>query len=704
MKLNVRQRRYLFFIINALIGLIGLVAAYVLWQYYQEEGSFYAIYVAVAAVLSVLLALRQWLAKGQPEVVERTPSATALQIQRTRENLINLIRTIWIEDFLNKSVHNEVIKLSFSYRSEALVKRPWQMVLHQTDQKDILIPPEKSLLEIFTAAGRNLLILGEPGSGKTTTLLQLADALLKAAQSRPDEPVPIILNLSSWAQMREPFEVWLVEELFLQYGIARDLTRVAISHENFLYLLDGLDEVDVDARQACITAINTFRKVHPAEMVVNSRTQEYQALQSRLHIGTVVEIQPLNDDQIDAYLNQETLELQAVRATLAHDPDLLKLARNPLMLSLMTLAYRGLSHEQLQPLEDKAARRQHLFDHYVSQMFNRRPLSPSSPYSQAQAVNWLSNLAKGIIAHRQSDFFIERLQSTWLPSGRSRQMNRLLFGLVVGLTVGVLFGSLGSLLGSLIDQLLFGVAYNLPVRIGHGLIAGLLAGSIIGPLTSLFTNLGTGLIKLVEEIEWHPPSIRQLFQLFQIGLMGAFYGGILSGLLGTLFGWVFGSLIDGLRIGVATGVIAGLVAGLFSELGRFVTTREFTSRMHPNQGIRNSALNGLRMGLIYALLFGILAGLLVGLFNGLWIGLLGGLVAGLTSGLIAGLFRYGGDAVIRHYSLRWMLTRANILPYPFSDRRLAAFLDAMNDRILLRRVGGGWTFTHRYLLNYFAEL
>jgi hypothetical protein len=73
-------------------------------------------------------------------------------------------------------------------------------------------------------------------------------------------------------------------------------------------------------------------------------------------------------------------------------------------------------------------------------------------------------------------------------------------------------------------------------------------------------------------------------------------------------------------------------------------------------------------------------------------------------GEIAGLFRYGGDAVIRHYSLRWMLTRANILPYPFSDRRLVAFLDAMNDRILLRRVGGGWTFTHRYLLNYFADL
>jgi TRAP-type C4-dicarboxylate transport system permease small subunit len=67
MKLSPRQGRYLFFIINALIGLIGLVVAYVLWQYYQEEGGFYAKYVEVAAVLSGLLALRQWLAKEQPE-------------------------------------------------------------------------------------------------------------------------------------------------------------------------------------------------------------------------------------------------------------------------------------------------------------------------------------------------------------------------------------------------------------------------------------------------------------------------------------------------------------------------------------------------------------------------------------------------------------------------------------------------------------
>ena len=40
----------------------------------------------------------------------------------------------------------------------------------------------------------------------------------------------------------------------------------------------------------------------------------------------------------------------------------------------------------------------------------------------------------------------------------------------------------------------------------------------------------------------------------------------------------------------------------------------------------------------------------------------------------------------------------------FSDKKLIAFLDAMADRLILRRVGGGWIFIHRTLLEYFAEL
>jgi hypothetical protein len=52
-----------------------------------------------------------------------------------------------------------------------------------------------------------------------------------------------------------------------------------------------------------------------------------------------------------------------------------------------------------------------------------------------------------------------------------------------------------------------------------------------------------------------------------------------------------------------------------------------------------------------------------------------------------------------HPTLRLLLARAGLAPL-----RYAAFLDHAAGRVLLRRVGGGWVFVHRLLLDYFAGL
>lgn len=45
----------------------------------------------------------------------------------------------------------------------------------------------------------SLLILGQPGSGTTTTLLTLARELITRAAGSPVQPLPVVFNLSSWA-------------------------------------------------------------------------------------------------------------------------------------------------------------------------------------------------------------------------------------------------------------------------------------------------------------------------------------------------------------------------------------------------------------------------------------------------------------------------------------------------------------------------
>jgi eukaryotic-like serine/threonine-protein kinase len=95
---------------------------------------------------------------------------------------------------------------------------------------------------------------------------------------------------------------------------------------------------------------------------------------------------------------------------------------------------------------------------------------------------------------------------------------------------------------------------------------------------------------------------------------------------------------------------------------------------------------------------------------GSMLGLIGGLILGLTSGpgvgpsvglifgLIAGLNR-GGSAVIKHYALRLTLWLNGYTPF-----NLIKFLDHCAKLILLKKVGGGYIFIHRMLLEYFAEL
>jgi hypothetical protein len=58
----------------------------------------------------------------------------------------------------------------------------------------------------------------------------------------------------------------------------------------------------------------------------------------------------------------------------------------------------------------------------------------------------------------------------------------------------------------------------------------------------------------------------------------------------------------------------------------------------------------------------------------------------------------GGLTILRHYVIRWLLARARRFPW-----RAQAFLDDTTARILLQRVGGGYRFMHRRLLDFFAD-
>ena len=270
-------------------------------------------------------------------------------LDKNRTNFLNIMQNTWINGFLYQSLHSEVIKLTMTAPNGEMLaqgawRRSWQMMKQQQNMADELVPLDKPVGEIFEESGQGLLILGAPGSGKTITLLQLAEDLLAEANF-PGQPMPVVLNLSSWAQEKQSLADWLEAEIFVQYGVGRNLAKQWLESNSLIYLLDGLDEVAEEARDACITAINQFREDKPGEpgivpMVVCSRMADYEKLSQRLNLNTAIQIQPLSDEQVDSYLSHEKLELQTVRGLLQDDPPLRELTRSPLLLNVMTLAYK----------------------------------------------------------------------------------------------------------------------------------------------------------------------------------------------------------------------------------------------------------------------------------------------------------------------------------------------------------------------------
>jgi hypothetical protein len=106
------------------------------------------------------------------------------------------------------------------------------------------LEPSKPILEVFESAQRRLLILGEPGSGKTTELLKLADALAEAAKKDPEQPIPIIFELSAWRG--EPMQDWMADRMAWQYGVNFQLCLDWLKKDRIVPLLDGLDELGDD--------------------------------------------------------------------------------------------------------------------------------------------------------------------------------------------------------------------------------------------------------------------------------------------------------------------------------------------------------------------------------------------------------------------------------------------------------------------------
>lgn len=348
----------------------------------------------------------------------------------------------------------------------------------------------------------------------------------------------------------------------------------------------------------------------------------------------------------------------------------------------------------------------------------------------------------------------------WLNLRRLLRAVHLRRALLVATVLGLSYSLSGGLIFWLRSRQQYGLSSVLVTGLIDGLTPLLLFG-FISILVSLILDAQSSIVHLRERLKWTWGSLmRSLLSARQlrttmvlVGLVLVLVGfsiGLTTNLFYTVFNMEGGGVLplqnillggsQGLTLalgrGLSTGLSAGLSAGLnywlLIGLAQGIASEqvEDEDRRVFNQGIRHSLRNSLGMGLLSGGIIWLISMLVFGLQGGLgnmldyWLGLpYSGLPNNVLSGTLnqalsdardfglnigwllavsGGLLVWtmmGGLAVLRHSVLRLLLWRLHTFPW-----QAARFLEDARARILVQRVGGGYRFIHRLLLDYFADL
>ena len=347
--------------------------------------------------------------------------------------------------------------VTWQWRAEAELRslhRPQPIMLRWSAAarpgKPVLRGDLDDIAETFEALPvRQLVVLGEPGSGKSVLALMLTLELLRTRT--PDAPVPVLLSLASWDPQREHLDRWLAGRLAenhpallntREYGADAPTRLVLGGH--VVGVLDGLDEMPADLRAAALDALDQTMAVGRS-LVLTCRSAEYEQVTREsgavLRAATVVRLEPVARQEAITYLTarQGADRWLPVADRLRRDPDapLARVLRTPLMVDLARIGYgRHADPAELLAAEDAETLEGQLLDSFVPNAYAQVPqppgrnpkTSPSGRYSAEQATRWLGFLARHLERTRSRDLAWWQLYRA-VPTGTRAGLTGVLIAL-----------------------------------------------------------------------------------------------------------------------------------------------------------------------------------------------------------------------------------------------------------------------------------
>ncbi|WP_201372539.1 HEAT repeat domain-containing protein [Ktedonobacter robiniae] len=200
-----------------------------------------------------------------------------------------------------------------------------------------------------------IVVLGGPGTGKTTTLKYLIGRQAKKALVMSDEHLPIFLSLADLARTEKTFPeylVFLVEDMGIERSFATTLWE-ELEQGRVFVALDSLDEVAPDQRNRMFNIIHGLSAKAGNTWIIGSRFTEYKGGQFKQGLFSEWELLPMTSQLCIELASKLFPLLQSTLATLetfvpspkhfveeldAH-PQTKAWGENPLLFSLASIVY-----------------------------------------------------------------------------------------------------------------------------------------------------------------------------------------------------------------------------------------------------------------------------------------------------------------------------------------------------------------------------
>jgi len=560
-----------------------------------------------------------------------------------------------------------------------------------------------------------LVVLGDPGAGKTVLAVELQIRLLEERQRDTARPVPVLVSAAAY-DTRQAWPQWLAGHLALRFGITRERAARLIADGRILPVVDGLDEMDAAgaapagtgaerssrARDLVAALNNSLQGLLLAPVVVTSRSAEYNALDRGLDRATHVDMVPLDGVEAADYLREQFRDEDEARrwapvlTNMRNNPEGKLAARlaTPWRLTLALAAFRagGEPEPLLREAPDLSAQApgnavpeidRQLLRQYIDNAVSLH--DKTGRYQKADVRRWLAALAADLsqqAVHGKPATDIE-LATWWEPAGpratRLLHTAPALAAALVSLIFGAVTHHLAFVVLAVFPPLLAAVAIRPPepkrlrvrqLTTWQGVrraVLGLALGLLLGVVVALIAKYSSGLA----------------------------YNAVLTFSGGLVYGLVYG-------------LVAGLAAGVADTAPRSVGPRDVI-RGERGYLVAITLVSMLVIGLGFGIVRGYINASIDsdrwGFFPSFWsvfwsffaTGAGFGLILGLLFG-IGGVGSRGSSALARYHAavmVNWVRGRAPL--------RFGAFLDWAHDAGLLRVSGVAYQFRHRQLQDWLTS-